>query len=233
MTAAFPSRLAGVVTAPRATFAAVAARPTWVPALALTTLVTFVSAAALFQTETGRLALVDQWERTALAFGQDVDDARYSVLQRASERGAEDAGLTALAGGPALTVALAAIIYGVFTGLRGGPGSFRQVLAVTAFAGVILALRQVVVSPLDFARETLASPTTLSLMAPGLEEGSPIARFLGAIDAFVVWWVVVLGLGVAAVYGRPARRVVAEFVGAYVILALLLVIGMAISGGAA
>lgn len=233
MTGALPNKLIGVVTAPRTTLAEVAARPTWVPVLALTTLMTFAAGAGLFQTETGRLALVDQWERTALAFGQDVDDARYATMQQASRNGAAYAALTALTGGPALTLAVAALLHAFYTRIRGGPASFRQVFAVTAFAGVILAIRQVVAAPIDFARETLASPTTLSFLAPGLDESSPFARLLGAVDLFVVWWIVVLGLGIAGIYGKPARGVIAGLIGAYVVLALALVVSMAISGGTA
>src|SRR5919109_4376996 len=83
-----PARVAGVLYAPSTTFARVVQSPRWVGVLLLTSAVTFVSSAALLETDTGRLALVDQWERTAVAFGQPVDDARYAMLERASERGA-------------------------------------------------------------------------------------------------------------------------------------------------
>lgn len=189
--------------------------------------------AAFMQTEVGRRALVDQWERTALAFGQDVDDDRYAALTELSEHGAAYAAVSALASGPVLAFVIATLVYGVFNGVLRGDATYAQVLAVVVHAGVILALRQVVATPLNYARESLASPTTLVLFLPMFDEASPAARFLGAIDLFVVWWVVVLAIGVALLYRRSAGSTTLAFVGAYVGVAALLAIAMALSGGTA
>jgi hypothetical protein len=230
---ALAERVIGVLRAPRATFAALAEAPRWADVLALTCAVTFLCSAALLGTEVGRLALLDQWERTAIAFGQQVDDARYLALEDASRNGTFYAAVSALLAGPLLVVGLSALLIGVFNGLLGGSARFRQVLAVVAHAGVILALRQVIATPLNYARETLASPTTMTSFVTVLDEASPPARFFGIIDLFVVWWAVAVALGVAVLYRRPARRLVVAFVGAYVALAGLLALVMALTGGTA
>src|SRR5207237_4737946 len=72
--------------------------------------------------------------------------------------------------------------------------SYSQVLAVVAYAGVILALRQLIATPVDYVRESIASPTTLIQFFSMFDEASPVARFLGVIDLFVVWWLVVLAI---------------------------------------
>src|SRR5262245_45405980 len=100
----------GVILAPRATFESLAAAPRWGDVLVLTFLVTALSSALLFETETGRLALLDQWERTALAFGQPVGDSEYAALSRASDNGALYAIASAFASGPLLAVALSGIL---------------------------------------------------------------------------------------------------------------------------
>jgi Yip1-like protein len=210
----------------------VIARPQWGAMLLVMALVMVGCSVALMQTDTGRVALVDQWERTALAFGQDVGDARYAQFKEMSrEHGTAYAALSALVTGPALTLAASVAIFAVFTGIMRGTGTFTQVLAIAAHAGVILALRQVVAAPLNYARETLASPTTLGMFFPMLDEASPAARFLGTIDLFVVWWVVVLAIGVSLLYRRPARSTALIFMGAYVGIAAVLAIVMAVSGG--
>ena len=38
-----------------------------------------------------------------------------------------------------------------------------------------------------------------------LDEASPVARFLGVVDLFVVWWIVVLAIGMSVLYRRPTR----------------------------
>jgi hypothetical protein len=227
------SRIAGVLRAPRRTFAALAAAPGWVGIVVLTSAVTFACGAALLATETGQLALVDQWERTALAFGQPVDAARYAAFQRASANGVVYAAAGALVSGPLLVFVTATVLFGVFTRAGGGTATFQQVLAVVAHAGVILALRQVVAAPLNYARETLASPLTLGLFFRSLDEGSALARFFGVLDFFVLWWVLALGIGMSVLYRRPMRPMVLGLTGAYVGLALLLATAMVLSGGAA
>ena len=224
------ARMLAVVRAPRSLFERLATAPVWADVLVVAFVVTALSSAALLETERGRLALLDQWERTALAFGQAVDDSEYAALQQASDNGAAYAIASAIASGPLLTVALAAVLFGLFR--RTGNGTtFRQVLSVVAHAGVILMLRQVIAAPAVYIRETLASPTTLSLFFTMLDETSPFARFFGIVDLFVIWWVVVLAIGMSVLFRQPARRLTLAFMGTYVLLAGVLTIAMALTGG--
>lgn len=231
--AALPPRVFGVLTAPRATLAAAARVPRPAGVLMLATVVALACGAGLFSTEVGRLALVDQWERTATAFGQPVDDAAYAQWQTQADRVALPYGLaTALAAGPLATLA-AAVLARL---LLGGPGagvSFLQLLAVSGHAGVILAVRQLVVTPLDYVRETLASPVTLALLLPVLDEASPLARFAALLDLFVVWWAVVLAIGLAGLYGRRTRPLLVGLLAVYLAIAVAMTLAMALAGGTA
>ena len=224
-------RIAGIIRRPRSTLQAVAAAPRWAGLLALLFLVSFSLSAAFFATDVGQLALVDQWERTAIAFGQPVDDARYAEFQEWSARGVPYAALTSLAAGPLAAIGLSAILFGVFTAWRGGRASFNQVFAVVVHASVILTLRQLISTPVNYARESVGSPTTLVGLLSGIDEGSPVARLFGLIDVFVLWWLIVLTVGVAVLYRLPAPRVAAVSIGVYVAVALLLVGTMAVLSG--
>lgn len=228
-----PARIVGVIYSPRATLEAVVRAPRWAGVLALTYVVTTASMAILFETQVGRLALLDQWERTAAAFGQAVNDSQYAAMEDASEHGAAYAAVNSLASGPMLAAGLSAVLFAAFGAARGGAATYRQVLAVVAHAGVILALRQIIAAPVTYARETLASPMTMSLFFTMLDEASPVARFFGIIDFFVMWWIAVLAVGMSMLYRRPARRLALMFVGAYVALAAILAGVMAVTGGTA
>jgi hypothetical protein len=195
--------------------------------------VTATSQALLLQTEVGQVALVDQWERTALAFGQPVDDARYADLQALSGKGPLYGVATALAGGPLLTLVLATVIALVFRPKGDRAVSYSQVLAVVAHASVILALRQLVSAPVSYAREATGGATSLGLWFPALDAASFAGRFVGALDVFVLWWVVLLAIGVGILYGRQARSLAAAFLGVYAGLALLLAVTMTALGGTA
>ena len=52
---------------------------------------------------------------------------------------------------------------------------------------------------------------TLGAGFPMLDASSPLARALGFVDLFVVWWAVVLAIGVGVVYERRARTVAVGF----------------------
>ena len=228
---ALPLRVMRVARSPRPVFARVIERPRWAAVMLLTLAVSAASSVAFMQTATGRQALVDKWERTSLAFGRDVSDNDYEALVAMSDHAAIYGILTALAGGPVLSFVVAGAIGGVAKVAGWAGASYRQVLAVVAHAGVILMLRQLVAVPLNYTRETLAAPGTLAQLLPLFDEASPPARFLGAIDLFVIWWLIVLGIGVALLYRRSTRATVVAFMGAYVAFAALLAISMIVTGG--
>ena len=229
----------GVVRHPRVTLTAMLQAPSWAPVLVATTTITFLCGMGFLRTEVGRQALVDQWERTAIAFGQPVDDTSYARMEETAANGSFSvlyAAATAVANGPVLVIAISGLLFFVLNRPSGADPSgprYVHLLTIVSYAGVILALRQVIATPVDYVRESIASPTTLVQFFPMLDESSPLARFLGVIDLFVVWWIVVLAIGVSVLYQRPTRRLALAFTGAYVALALLAALAMAVSGGTA
>lgn len=255
MTMAAPlfARVHGIIHSPRATLEAVARAPRWFGVVTCALLLTGAASAILLKTEVGQLALLDQWERTASAFGLRIDDIRYAAMEDASRNGAAYAVVSSLVSGPLLAVGVSVACFVAFrtskiaarpdqpvlagrsaiADRRPAAVTFRQVLAVVGHAGVILALRQVIAAPVAYARETLASPTTMSLFFGMLNEASLPARLFGIIDLFVLWWLLVLAIGLSVLYQRPARRVAAVLVGAYLTLAAAMTIVMALAGGTA
>jgi hypothetical protein len=181
-------------------------------------------------TDVGQQALVDQWERTAAAFGRPVDDAAYARLQELSGGAPLYGAAIALVNGPVLTLIAATLVFAAFRRTR-AEVTFRQVLAVAAHAGVILAVRQMIAAPAAYIRETTSSATAVGVWFPMFDEASPAARFLGTLDLMMLWWVTVLAVGVAVLYRRRATRVAAMLTGAYAAIALVLAITMVMSGG--
>ena len=220
-------RMAGVVMRPGRTFRQLLADPQWRTVLVLSTAIAVVTAAAVMNTTVGRQALVDQWERTAAALGHQVDDAGYQQLEAWGQYAALYGAVGALLNVPVLALGMAVLIHAA--GRRARP--FATVFAVTTYAGVILSLRQVVSAVSIYMAETTASRLTLGAAFPGLDAASPAARALGFVDLFVVWWVIVLGVGVARVYGRRARSTSLAFLGAYAVLAVLAAIVFRVAGG--
>jgi hypothetical protein len=175
--------------------------------------------------------LLDEWERTALAFGQEVDDAKYEELRRLTTYAAAYAIGAALMNGPVLIFLVAAGVYFLFG--RGGASrvSFVQVWAVAVCASVPLALRQITAALTTFVGESSASATSIGAWFSSLNEASALARFVGALDLFVIWWIVVLAIGVGVLYRRNSRDLALTFLGAYTAFALVLAGTMAALGG--
>ena len=140
------ARVVGIIRHPRQTLQEVASHPTWVSLLVGLTVATAAAGALVSGTEVGQLALVDQWERTVLAFGEPIDDARYAELQAWSRRGPAVAAASAVVAGPGVAVAVSLLAFG-WLRHKTAPVSYSQVLAVVVHAGVILALGRMVAAP--------------------------------------------------------------------------------------
>jgi len=223
------ARITGILLRPRSTFAAVVARPRSAGILAALTVVSFAASATLMATDVGKVALVDQWERTALAFGRPVDDARYAEMQELSRYAVPYAAAMTVARVPVAAMAIAALLHVAFT-LRGRRAAFAQVLAVVAHAGVVVAVRDVIAAPLNYLSESLASPVTLVRLFGMLDEASPFARMFALIDPFLLWWVVVLAIGLAVLYEQRTRSVAGTLIGAYAGIVVVLAATMAVLG---
>lgn len=223
-------RLAGMVLRPRQTLATVVAQPVWVTTWALLLIIWALCGAWLLSTDVGQQALVDERVRVVEAVGGTVTDAEYAALQARPPWWVyfTSGGRTLLI--PAVTLVAAA---GVWAAARrdGGRGTFNQALAVAVHASVVLAIGQLVATPLHAIRESLTTPLNLAALLPGISDGSWPARFFGAIDVFVVWWLTLLAVGIAVLTGRGFGRYAWRLGAAYVGLAAVFAAVLAALGG--
>jgi len=221
--------LFGTLRRPRRTFERLAGHPQWLAALLLTFGLMFAARVGVLLTPVGQQALTDQWTSRAEAFGQPVTDQNYPDFVALGARGPEIGAATAVATGLLLVFALPALSQVLLKGTSGA--TYRQALAVTAHAGTVLTVRELVAAPVNYVRESLASPLTLGTVFPGLDEVSAGARFLGMIDLFVAWWLVVLAIGLAVIYRRSALRLAGTFLALYVGFGLVMAGAMALLTG--
>jgi len=224
------ARAVGILTSPRHTFAGVIAHPKWLGMLALTVAIGMVCTGTLLSTEKGQVALVDQQVRTLESFGQAVDDAAYAQLEERSRYGGAIGAVQMLVVAPLVALVVAGASYRLFA-VSGGSGTFRQVFAVVVHSGVVLAIQQLFVTPLNYVRESISGATNLAVFLPMLDEGSLPARFFGMIDLFIVWWIVTLAIGLSVLSGRRTVRIATGLFAVYIGLALILAIVMAVAGG--
>lgn len=226
-----PARIVGVIFAPRAAYADVAVRPRWLGAMLVVLLVTGGSTFAFLSTEIGKNAMLDQQRQTMESFGVKLNDQAIQRMEEGAARAPYFGAIGQAVFLPVAALVIAGIALAVFNAVLGGDAKFKQVFAIVVHSGVILALGAVFVLPLDYARETLSSPTTLSVFLPFLEEDSFVARFLGSIDLVRVWWFVSLSIGLGVLYRKRTGPIAVTLLTVYAAIALVIAaIQSAVSG---
>jgi hypothetical protein len=226
-----PARIVGVIFAPKAAYADVAVRPRWLGAMLVVLLVTGGSTFAFLSTEIGKNAMLDQQRQTMESFGVKLNEQAIQRMEEGAARAPYFGAIGQAVFLPVAALAIAGIALAVFNAVLGGDAKFKQVFAIVVHSGVILALGAVFVLPLDYARETLSSPATLSVFLPFLEENSFVARFLGSIDLVRVWWFVSLSIGLGVLYRKRTGPIAVTLLTVYAAIALVIaVIQSAVSG---
>jgi hypothetical protein len=215
------SRAIGVILSPRATYARVVARPRALGALVLFLTIAVAGAFAFMSTEVGRQAALDLQIERMESFGREVPDEAYARMEAFSRYFPYFSAGYLLVFFPVATLALSGVLIGIFNAAMGGNGTFKQVYAVVTHSLMILAVQQLFVYPLDYAKQSLSNPATLAVFTPFLEETSLPARFLGSIDLFLVWWVVNLAIGIAVLYKKRTAPIATSLLSAYGALALV------------
>lgn len=215
------ARLIGVLLSPRETYAAVVARPKWFGAFAAVLLVTVVAQTWFVSTDVGKGLILDQQVTAMESFGVQISDEMYTQMEARMQYAVYTTGASLLVFAPIASAVMAGLVVLVFTMLLGGAGTFRQAFAILAHAGVVTAVQQLVTVPLSYAAGRFAG-ANLAIFLPMLPEGSFLTLFLGAIDLFLVWWVVSLSIGVGVLYKRRTGPIATAFLSLYVVIALIL-----------
>jgi hypothetical protein len=224
-------RITGVVLRPRATFEAVAHKPSWLAPWLLILTIWALCGGWLLSTETGQQALVDERVRVIEAFGGDISDADYAALQASPPWWVyfTSGGRVLLV--PWTTILVGALVLGTAR-MSGATVTFAQAMSVAVYASVALLLGQIVATPLHYVRESLTSPLNLAAILPLMEDGSIPARFFGTIDLFAVWWAGLLAIGLAVLTGRRAGAYAWRIAVAFAVFAAVTAVAIAAMGGA-
>jgi len=199
------ARFIGIITAPRATFASVAAHPKILGILLLTVVISAFGAALPMTTDAGKQAAIDKQVQTIESFGRPVDDKMYEAFQKGTAILPYTTAGGVLVMTPIVIAIIAGIFFAIYNGAMGGEASYKQIYAVVTHAGVFTALGQLFVGPLNYFRGSVSSPTSLGALLPMLDEKSFFGRLIGMVDIFAVWWVFVLAIGLGVLYRRRTQ----------------------------
>lgn len=223
-------RVTGVLVHPRATMAEVVRHPAFITTWVVVLLAGTVCGGLLLSTPVGQQALVDERVRVTEALGRRVDDAEYARLQTDPPLAVYLTSGGRLLLTPPVTLLVAAGLL-VLARIDGAALSFTAALAIAVHASVVLALQQIVATPLHYVAESLTSPTNVAGVLRLFDDGTWPARLFGTIDVFGLWWIWLLSVGLAAATTKPARRYFWRLMAVYVGVAAIVAAVFAVLGG--
>jgi hypothetical protein len=218
------ARFVGIITSPRETFEAVAAHPSWL--LMATVVVVLTAAPTLWfqMTEVGRQAMLDESVRQMQAFGMNVSDQVYDAMRKSMMEPSLLRTVWSVVAIVVMSGLMWALIAGLATGIIGvlmsGSGTFKQAFTAVVHSSVISVIGVLVITPLNYFRESMTSATNLGVLMPFLPDGSFLARLFGMMDLFRLWWLAVLAIGFGVVFKKKTGTVAWLLFGIYAVIAV-------------
>ncbi len=210
-----PARFLGIITAPKETFASVVAHPRWLGMLVLTTVIIAAGTALPMTTEAGKEATLRASVEGMEAFGMTVTDQMYEQMRGRMWFAPYQTAIGVLIFSPIMAVAIAGVLFLVFNVAMGGGATFKQLFAVLVHAGVISALQQLFTGPLNYFRGAVTSATNLAVLLPMVDPKSFVGRILSMTDLFLIWYLLVLAIGLAVLYRRKTQPIALALYGVY------------------
>jgi hypothetical protein len=193
---------------------------------------TIATSSLLLSTEVGQRAVIDQQLQTLEGFGRTVSDAQLQQMERMAPYSIYFAAVSQIIFLPLVALVIAGIAIAIFNGALGADASFRQLFAVVVFSSVVTGVRALFSAPLNYARESLSSPATLTALLPFFEDNTFAGRLLGSIDLFLIWWIVNLSIGLGVLYKRRTAPIATTFLLVYGAIALTIAAVRSVLAGA-
>jgi hypothetical protein len=215
------ARAFGVLFSPRATYAAIAARPRVFGALVAVIVIVVGATSSFLSTEVGQNAYIDQALSSMEGFGRQVNDQQMNGIERMAPYAAYITGGAQLVIVPLVALFISGLALALFNAILGGEASFKQTFAVVVHSYFIVALGAIFSAPLFYLRESMASPTSLSIFFPMVDEATFFGQLMGSIDLFRIWWIVSLSIGLGVLYKRRTGAIAWSLLGLYLILVLI------------
>jgi len=216
----------GVLFSPKETFAAVVAKPRWLGVMLVTLVMSSAAYYVILSSQDMQDAIVDQQIRGMESRGNVVSDQQVANIERFIGYLPVGYAVGIFILGPLFGAAIAGIVTGIFTMLMGGNGTFKQVFAVMNHAGFIPAISVIFIAGMVAAgvKPIGVRPpgANLGVFLPFLEETSFLAVMLRSIDMFLLWWMVVLAIGLGVLYKRRTGPIATTLIGLYIVVALLI-----------
>lgn len=204
------ARFIGIITSPAATYRAVVAHPRPVGILFLTAAIIGLAAGLPQFTAAGQQAAIDMNVKMVETMTkQPVTPEMYERFAQQASYGGYSSIIGSIVFVPIVCLFFAGLYFVFFNAIMGGTATFKQVFAVVAHSQVISALGAALGAPIQFMQGTMsmAGPFNLGVLVQFLDENSFLARLLGSTGVFMIWALLVLGIGLGVLYKRSGMKI--------------------------
>jgi hypothetical protein len=183
------ARIIGIITSPRQTFEDIVKNPNWVLPFILVIAVGVLSSYFLKD-------LIIDLQLEQMSKNPNVTEQQLEITESMMQY----SWVFALIFVPIFYVIAAAVL--LFTGnvILGGESKFKTIFSVTCWSGIVSIVTSAISVPLMLSRGEMVSPTSLAFLAPSDDKTTFLYSFLSSIDLLTIWYVAVMGIGVAAAY---------------------------------
>jgi len=144
-----------------------------------------------------------------------VSDQMYEQMRGRMWFAPYQTAISVLIFSPVMAVAISGVLFLVFNVVMGGNATFKQLFAVFVHAGVISSLQQLFTGPLNYFRGAVTSATNLAVLLPMVDPKSFVGRILSMTDLFLIWYLLVLAIGLAVLYRRKTQPIALALYGVY------------------
>jgi hypothetical protein len=214
----FPRRVMDTFFSPIMLFRRFGARPPWVDVMLLS-VVLAVGAMALIPGEVWVSTMEEAMRQSGQEVPPNMDPASMARMQQ----------VIGMVGGAVFSWVFLAIQAGVmvllFSVMLGGSATFRQYVGVVAHASLIGAVGSLAALPITLQTGVMSTGITLGALAGGMDPDSFVYQFLNAWNVFLVWQLVVTGLGASVLNRRiGAGTAVGVLLGLYAVVAVIIAV---------
>jgi hypothetical protein len=225
------SILLGVFTAPTRAFGDFNQQPKW--SVILVALAVAIVLGTIFAIYTAPISAQTQLEmmRKSTTLPPEL---LQQIEQQAQTPNSARAGIAAAVMVPIVTVIVALIAWGIGSLLFGGMTTFRKIWGVTVLGGLITTIGNLLKLPLIVAKKSMFVSFGLAALFPGKDFTSLVYTILYYADIFLIWSVIVVGFGYAAIFGFPRGKGMTTSILSNAIMIMVMitlaVVGMSFAG---
>jgi hypothetical protein len=214
----FPRRVVDTFFSPIALFRRFGARPPWWDVMLLS-VVLAIGSMALIPGEVWVSTMEEAMRQNGQEVPPNMDPASMARMQQ---------GIGMVAGAVLSWVFLAVqagVMVLLFSVILGGNATFRQYVGVVAHASLIGAVGSLAALPITLQTGVMSTGITLGALAGGMDHDSFAYQFLNAWNVFLIWQLVVTGLGASALNRRvSAGTAIGVLLGLYAVVAVVIAV---------